>query len=73
MGEEAARNLIREIKSGAGVDSHLADQLLPWLVFLPAARYRTSLVTDHCRTNMYVIEKFAPVKFMEADRVISLG
>jgi RNA 3'-phosphate cyclase len=72
VGEEAADNLIREIHSGASVDSYLADQLLPWILFLPFARYKTSSVTDHCRTNMYVIEKFVPVKFQSGDNTIGV-
>ena len=72
VGEEAADSLIREIQSGASVDSYLADQLLPWIVFLPSARFKTSSLTDHCRTNMYVIEKFIPVKFESHDNSISV-
>ena len=72
VGGEAADNLIKEIQSGACLDSYLADQLLPWIVFLPSARYKTSSVTDHCRTNMYVIEKFVPEKFETDNNIISV-
>jgi len=61
VGREAARNLIKEYEGG-GVDSHAADQLLPYMA-LAGGKIKASRVTEHCRTNAFVIEKFLPVKF----------
>ncbi|MDM8525778.1 RNA 3'-terminal phosphate cyclase, partial [Desulfococcaceae bacterium HSG8] len=72
VGEEAARSLLKEIESNAPVDQYLADQLLPLTVFLPLARYKASGITSHCKTNMYVIEKFLDVKFSADENIISL-
>lgn len=58
VGEEVATNLIKEIESKTPVDKHLADQLLPFMALAGNSKIRTSELTDHCRTNIYVIEQF---------------
>ncbi len=57
VGEEAALNLIKEIDSKAAVDSYLADNLIPYIALF-SGRIKTSSVTQHCKTNMYVVKKF---------------
>jgi len=58
VGEEAAKKLIKEIESKAAVDRHLADQILPLMAFTKDSGIKVSEITNHCRTNVYVIEKF---------------
>jgi RNA 3'-terminal phosphate cyclase (ATP)/RNA 3'-terminal phosphate cyclase (GTP) len=64
VGDEAAQKLLFTIGSGAAVDEHLSDQLLP---FMALAKGKSCIIspvlTNHARTNMWVIEKFLPVKF----------
>ncbi|MBN2368447.1 RNA 3'-terminal phosphate cyclase [Candidatus Woesearchaeota archaeon] len=62
VGEEAALRLKKQIESGKPVDKYLADQILPFLA-LSGGSIDVSEITDHCKTNMYVIEKFLDVKF----------
>ena len=57
VGEEAAKNLVKEIESKAPVDMHLADQILPFMA-LAGGSIRTSEITNHCRTNIYAIQQF---------------
>ena len=57
VGYEAAKKLIGEIESKAPVDSHLADQLLPFLALF-GGKIRASRLTSHSKTNIYTIEKF---------------
>jgi len=57
VGEEAAKNLVKEIESKAPVDRHLADQILPFMA-LAGGSIKTSEVTSHCRTNIYTIHQF---------------
>jgi RNA 3'-terminal phosphate cyclase (ATP)/RNA 3'-terminal phosphate cyclase (GTP) len=61
VGKDAATMLIEEFKAGA-VDCRAADQLLPYMA-LASGEILTSRVTDHCRTNAFVIEKFLRVTF----------
>ena len=73
IGEECAQNLISEIYSKAPVDSHLADQLLPFLA-ITGGKIKTSRITDHARSNIYAIEQFMGKIFEvdEAQNIISV-
>lgn len=58
---EAADEAIAYIGGKCGVDAHLADQLVVPLAAANAqARYTTSSVTDHLRTNVEVVNAFLP-------------
>jgi RNA 3'-phosphate cyclase len=70
VGEEAAKELVAEIRKGAPVDQHLSDQLLPYLALFGGSM-RTSLVTDHCLSGIYVIEKFLDTKIKIEKNIIS--
>ena len=70
VGKEAAKKLSAEIDSSAATDKFLEDQLIMFMGLLPGSEISTSKITDHTKTNIYVVEKFLPVKFMvEWDRV----
>lgn len=62
VGEETARNLMKQINSNACLDEHMADQILPFLA-LSEGGVSIAEITPHCLTNIWVIEKFLPVKF----------
>jgi len=70
VGKEAADNLLQEISSGAAVDKHLADQLIPFLA-LCGGLIRASEITGHVKSNIHVAEKFLDVKFDVKDKLIS--
>ncbi len=72
VGKEAALELISEINSRGCVDKHLGDQLLIFMSLLPGSKVKVSKVTEHCKTNMYVIEKFLDVKFKITGKEISV-
>lgn len=71
VGKEAALELLKESKSEACLDRHLADQILPYLAL---AKNRSSItvseITDHCKTNIRVIEKFLEGKFKTKGNLI---
>ena len=56
VGQEAARNLIKEINSKAPVDKYLGDNLIPYL--LVGNRIKPSEITNHTKSNIYVVEQF---------------
>ncbi len=62
VGREAAQALQAEIASGAAVDRHLADQLIPFLA-VSGGSLCTSEVTAHARSNMYVAERILGAAF----------
>jgi len=71
VGKEAALELLREQKSGACLDKHLADQILPFLALAKnRSKVTVSEITNHCKTNIWVIEKFIDGKFEIKDNLI---
>lgn len=62
VGRNAAEKLIKQIKSEAVIDSHLADNLIPFLGIC-GGEIKTSNITNHTLTNIYVTERFLDVKF----------
>lgn len=73
VGEEAAQNLKEELKQASPVDSHLADNLIPFIALF-GGQMKVTKITDHTLTNIYITEKFLDVKFKvdEETNVISL-
>lgn len=72
IGKEAAEKLKQEIDSGTAVDGHLADQLLQFMALLPGSEIKCQKISPHALTNIYVIEKFLPVKFIVEDKMIKI-
>jgi RNA 3'-phosphate cyclase len=72
VGKEAALELLKEQKSEACLDKHLADQILPYLALVKnKSSITVSEITNHCRTNIWVIEKFLDGKFkIKGDLII---
>ncbi|UCD07501.1 MAG: RNA 3'-terminal phosphate cyclase [Candidatus Aenigmatarchaeota archaeon] len=74
VGEEAAIFLKKQIDSNACLDEHMADQILPYIAMAAEngeSRIRVAEITNHAKTNIWVIEKFLPVKFEIDGNVIS--
>jgi RNA 3'-terminal phosphate cyclase (GTP) len=72
VGREAAGKLLETLRTGAAVDVHLADNLIPMLA-LAGGQIRTAAVTDHIRANMYVCEKFFDVRFKLDEAAALIG
>lgn len=69
VGCEAATRLREEIQSDAAVDKYLADQLIPFLA-ITKGEIKTSKITGHSKSNIYVAEKFLDTKFKIKDNTI---
>jgi RNA 3'-terminal phosphate cyclase (ATP) len=67
VGEIAANAIIDELRSGAGVDEFLADQLIPYMALAGGGSFTTRKITLHTKTNIWVTEQFLPVKFKIED------
>ncbi len=70
VGCECALALTRLDHTGACLDEHMADQILPYMALAPQdSRASVAGITKHCRTNVWVIEQFLPVRFLlDAER-----
>ena len=67
LGRMMFESIVKEMESGASVDIHLADQILVYLAYISSryggkSYFYVREITNHTRTNMWLIEKFLPVK-----------
>ena len=63
VGSLAAMGILAELKSGASVDCHLADQLIPYMGLCKSGSFTVQELTGHTKTNIWVVEKFLDVRF----------
>jgi len=71
VGREAARGLLGEMATGASLDRHMADQILPFMALSGRECAATvSEITTHAKTNMWVAEKFIRGKFEAGDGLV---
>ncbi len=72
VGKEATQEFLRQGLRDACLDKHLTDQILPYMALSNKNSIITvSDITDHCKTNIWVIEKFLTGKFVINDNKIS--
>jgi RNA 3'-terminal phosphate cyclase (ATP) len=57
VGKKAAEELLTELRSGAAVDVHLSDQLIPYLA-LAGGSYTSREISRHTRTNIWTARHF---------------
>ena len=62
----AAYDLISELKSGASVDMHLADQLIPYIA-LAGGSYTMREISLHAKTNIWTAGHFLDRKISVSD------
>jgi RNA 3'-phosphate cyclase len=62
VGAMAGKNMLQVLNSGAAVDHHLADNLIPLLALVGGA-VKTNKITGHIRSNIYVCEQFLDITF----------
>ena len=63
VGENVAIELIREVESGATLDIHALDQILPYLILTKENEQSLCIVreiSNHSQTIMWLIRKFFP-------------
>lgn len=75
LGIRIAEELVALLKKESAIDKFMADQLL---IYMALADGRSTInvekITEHCLTNVHVIEKILPVSFQvdEGKRIISV-
>lgn len=67
VGRNAAKEILKELRFGASVDVHLADQLIPYMGLCKSGfgfgSYTVRELSQHTLTNIWVTEQFLDVKF----------
>jgi len=71
IGRYVARNLLEDLKTGAGVDRYLADQLIPYCALGGGvSQYTIPRITEHVETNLWLVEKMLGARTeLEGNRV----
>lgn len=72
IGSKVANKLLKIIYTGAVVDEHLCDNLIPYLGLLKG-EIKTNKITKHTKANIYVCEKFLGIKYKIEDNNISVN
>ena len=71
VGKEAAMEFFREAKADFSLDKYLCDQILPYVALMTkSAKLKTSEITEHTKTNIWVIEKFIEGQFETKENTI---
>jgi RNA 3'-phosphate cyclase len=63
VGIEAASKLMKEMSSPSTVDSHAADQLIPFVALAQNPSSYICKLTNHVKTNIYTTERILGKKF----------
>jgi len=66
VGEECAMLLQKQLDTNAALDRWMADQILPFMALATEhgpSEVSIAEITNHCLTNIWVIDKFLPVGF----------
>jgi len=72
VGNEAAQNLLEELRAKATADVHLADMLIPYVALAQGdSAYLTRALTEHVEANIWLVTEFLGVKF-ETEKVGNL-
>jgi len=72
VGEEAAIGLLKQVLSKATVDEHLADQIIPYLVFTESSIIKVPKITKHLEANIHVIKEFLDVNIKIKNDLIEI-
>ena len=72
VGKEAGEAFMGQFQGSACLDRFMADQILPYLALTGfGSSVTVSAITSHCRSNMWVIEKFLDGRFAVRDNSIT--
>jgi RNA 3'-phosphate cyclase len=64
VAEEAVEEFLQFYKSNMCLDQHITDQLIPYLALAQGeSTITTYCLSEHALTNIWVVEKFLPIKF----------
>jgi len=71
VGREAGEKLKKEIETDGVLDRYMGDQIIPYMG-IAGGKIVVSEVTDHLKSNIWVVEKFLPVKFEMRGNIVEV-
>ncbi len=63
VGEEAAKVLLENLRSGMALDEYMGDMVVPYMALAGGGMVGVSRITLHALTNIYIVERMLGVKF----------
>ncbi|MGC8608036.1 MAG: RNA 3'-terminal phosphate cyclase [Vulcanisaeta sp.] len=63
VGEEAAKGLLENLRSGMALDEYMGDMVIPYMSLAGNSVVGVSKITLHALTNIYIVERILGVKF----------
>ncbi len=71
VGEEAASILEKEMEAGCALDTHMGDQIIPYLA-LAGGKVSISHLSEHAKTNIWVCQQFLDTKLSVTGNMITM-
>ena len=73
IGKQTALNLLADFGSGAAVDRHLADQVIPFAALAKGtSEVRIPSVTEHVEARLWLVEKILGARFEIREKLITI-
>lgn len=73
IGKQTALNLLADLDSGASVDRHLADQVIPFAALAEGtSTFRIPSVTEHVEARLWLVEKILGAKWRIREDLVSI-
>jgi RNA 3'-terminal phosphate cyclase len=64
LGQRVAEGLANDLRAGATLDEHAADQMLAFLALARGeSHFRVRALTSHARNTMWLIERLTSARF----------
>jgi RNA 3'-terminal phosphate cyclase (ATP) len=73
IGKQTAQDLLADLSSGAAVDRHLADQVIPFAAFAKGTTtVRIPSVTEHVEARLWLVEKILGAKWRIHENLVTI-
>lgn len=73
IGKQTARNLLQDLHSGATVDRHLADQIIPYAALAAGeTAYIVPKITDHLEARTWLVQEILGAKAEVTDKQLRI-
>jgi RNA 3'-terminal phosphate cyclase (ATP) len=73
IGKQTASDLLNDLGSGATVDRHLADQVIPFAALAKgASTFRIPSVTEHVEARLWLVEKILGAKSRIRENLVTI-
>ncbi|MGE5843199.1 MAG: RNA 3'-terminal phosphate cyclase [Deltaproteobacteria bacterium] len=73
IGRQTALNLLADLDSGAAVDTHLADQVIPFAALAKGtSNFRIPSMTEHIEARLWLVEKILGARYRLLENIVTI-